>query len=49
VEVHGTAEPALVFLHYGGGIHATGARLSGATSVLLSAIGLQRDPYGSVK
>jgi hypothetical protein len=27
VEVHGTAEPALVFLRYGGG--RTGARLSG--------------------
>jgi hypothetical protein len=48
-EVHGTAEPALVFLHYGDGTYAPGARLSGTTSVLLSAIGLQRDPHRSVK
>jgi hypothetical protein len=26
-EVHGTAEPALVFLHYGVELHAPGARL----------------------
>jgi hypothetical protein len=47
VEVHGTAEPALVFLRYGGG--RTWRKVVWATSVLLSAIGLQLDPHRSVK
>jgi len=47
VEVHGTAERLSYFSVTG--VDAPGARLSGATSVLLSAIGLQRDPHRSVK
>jgi hypothetical protein len=45
----GTAKPAFVFLRTGLELHAPGARLSGATIVRLSALGLQRDPHRSVK
>jgi hypothetical protein len=48
-EVHGTAEPALVFLHYGGGTSRTWRKVIWGNKRAFIRAWFARDPHRSVK